>query len=132
MRSISTRFVALFALATLAFSASAQTASIGNSWPLLSFARDGACELTITGTSRALQLRASGLIPGEALRIALTNGDMQPVQFAAFADRNGQLQRYYFPFRLNRDGGSVAVTLGAARCALAAAAPWTRGVHTIP
>ena len=109
----------------------AQT-QLSDRWPLLSFARDGACELTITGTSRALQLRASGLIPGEALRIALTNGDMQPVQFAAFADRYGQLQRYYFPFRLNRDGGSVAVTLGAARCALAAAAPWTRGVHTIP
>lgn len=105
---------------------------IGDRWPLLGFTRQGDCELAITSSGRALQLRARGLIPGEALRLRLTNGDMMPIERNLHASADGTVLQYYLPFRLNRDGGMVAVTIDGARCQLTATAPWTRGLVTIP
>ena len=108
------------------------SASLGDQWPLLGFARAGDCELAITSSGRAMQLRARGLIPGEALRLRLTNGDMVPIERDLHADAAGGAAQYYLPFRLNRDGGEVVVTIDASRCRLTAAAPWTRNLVTIP
>ena len=105
---------------------------IGDRWPLLGFTRQGDCELAITSSGRAMQLRARGLIPGEALHLRLTSGDMVPIERNLHASTDGTVLQYYLPFRLNRDGGIVAVTLDSARCQLTAAAPWTRGLVTIP
>ena len=105
---------------------------IGDRWPLLGFARQGDCELAISSSGRAMQLRARGLIPGEALHLRLTNGDMAPIERNFHASADGTVLQYYLPFRLNRDGGNVAVTIAASRCQLAASALWTRGLATIP
>ena len=78
-----------------------------------------------------MQLRASGLIPGEALRFVLTNGDMKPIAYTAYADNNGGLMRYYLPFRFGRAGGTVQVSIAAARCTLSSAAAWNRELVTI-
>lgn len=131
MTRIITRLAAALTLMPLAASASADRTSIGDSWPLLAIDRAGDCELTIASAGHAMQLRARGLIPGEALRFVLTNGDMKPIALTAFADNNGGLMRYYLPFRFNRDGGTVRVMIAAARCNLTSAAGWNRDLHTI-
>ena len=99
---------------------------------LLDSDRSGGCELAIASAGKAMLLRASGLIPGELYRFALTNGDMKPVVFTGYADSRGGLIQYYVPFRFNRDGGTVRVNVTAARCSLAAQADWDRAVLTIP
>ena len=131
MTRIITRLAAALTLMSLAASANADRASIGDSWPLLATDRAGECELTITSAGHAMQLRARGLIPGEALRFVLTNGDMKPIALTAFADNSGELMRYYLPFRFTRDGGTVQVSIAAARCNLTSAAKWNRDLHTI-
>ncbi len=132
MTRVTTRLAAALVFASLAAPASADRAIIGDSWPLLGLDQDGGCDLTIASAGRAMQLRASGLIPGEAYRFVLTNGDMKPVAFTAYADNRGGLLQYYLPFRFNRDGGTVRVRIAAARCTLSAAADWDREVLTIP
>ena len=118
--------------ATLAFAASAAPASAVPSGPLLDLDRSGGCELSIVSAGKAMLLRANGLIPGEVYRFALTNGDMKPIVFTSFADSRGGLIHYYIPFRLNRDGGTVRVSIAAARCSIAAQSDWDRGIITIP
>ena len=108
------------------------SAAVGDHWPLLGFTRQGDCELAITSSGRALQLRARGLIPGEALHLRLANGDMVPIERNLHASTDGTVLQYYLPFRLNRDGGVVVVTIDTSRCQLTATAPWTRGLVTIP
>ena len=131
MPRITARLAAAFVGAALAASATAQAASIGDSWPLLAANRTGECALTIASAGHAMQLRASGLIPGEAVRFVLTNGDMKPIAFTAFADNGGGLMRYYLPFRFGRDGGTVQVSIAAVRCNLVSAAAWNRELTTI-
>ena len=127
----SSRLAALLAFAALATSTNAPAASIGDSWPLIAAGRAGDCALTIASAGRTMQLRASGLIPGEAVRFVLTNGDMKPIAYTAFADPDGGLLRYYLPFRFGRAGGTVQVSIAAARCTLAGAAQWNRELVTI-
>ena len=117
--------------AALAAATSAPAATIGDSWPLLAANRAGDCALTIASAGHAMQLRARGLIPGEAVRFVLTNGDMKPLAYTAFADTDGELMRYYLPFRFGRDGGTVQVNIAAARCTLNSAAQWSRELVTI-
>lgn len=121
----------LAALLACVASASAPAATIGDSWPLLAANRAGDCALTIASAGHAMQLRASGLIPGEAVRFVLTNGDMKPIIYTAFADPDGGLMRYYLPFRFGRDGGTVQVSIAAARCTVSSAAAWNRELVTI-
>ena len=121
----------LAALLACVASASAPAATIGDSWPLLAANRAGDCALTIASVGHAMQLRASGLIPGEAVRFVLTNGDMKPIMYTAFADPDGGLMRYYLPFRFGRDGGTVQVSIAAARCTVSSAAAWNRELVAI-
>ncbi|WP_309622795.1 hypothetical protein [Novosphingobium sp.] len=121
----------LAALLLLALTAEAQ-ADVGDRWPLLGFAGHSDCRLAIASSGRAMQIRATGLIPGETLRLVIANGDMKPIALSPRAGDDGALMRYYFPFRLNRDGGLVDVTVAGARCTLTASAPWTRNLATIP
>lgn len=107
-------------------------ALIGDKWPMLAFAEDRGCDMAITSSGKTMQFRAGGMIPGEAVRFQLTNGDMVPLDYSLYADQRGELVRYYVPFRFHRDGGEVSVNLSAARCSLAASAPWTRALSTIP
>ena len=137
MTRSSTRLAAALAFAALAAPAtadriSADRALIGDGWPLRGFDRADECELTIASAGHAMQLRASGLIPGEALRLVLTNGDMRPIAATAYADNRGGLVRYYLPFRFNRAGGTVRVSIAAARCSLIGSAAWNRELVTIP
>jgi hypothetical protein len=127
-----TCLAATLSFTVLAAPASAERSTIGDSWSLLDLDRSGGCELTIASAGKAMQLRASGLIPGEVYQFVLTNGDMKPVMFTGYADSRGGLVQYYHPFRFNRDGGTVRVSITAARCNLSAAAEWNRELVTIP
>ncbi|MGB7655810.1 MAG: hypothetical protein WBL74_10055 [Novosphingobium sp.] len=127
-----TRTQKIAATLLLAALSAAARAEVGDRWPLLAFASDDDCQLAITSSGRAMQIRAAGLIPGETLRFTIANGDMKPIQQSLRASDNGALVRYYLPFRLNRDGGLVDVTVAGARCTLDASAPWTRNLATIP
>lgn len=131
MPRITASLAATFACTVFAAPTTAAGASIGDSWPLLVANRAGDCALTIASAGHAMQLRASGLIPGEALRFVLTNGDMKPIAYTAYADNNGGLMRYYLPFRFGRAGGTVQVSIAAARCTLSSAAAWNRELVTI-
>lgn len=128
MTRFTVRLAASLAFAALASPASAALEGSG----LLGSDRSDGCALSIASAGKAMMLRASGLIPGEVYGFALTNGDMQPVALTGFADGRGGLVQYYIPFRLNRDGGTVRVSIAAARCSLAAQADWDRRVVTIP
>lgn len=121
----------LFLFAALALTGSAASATMAERWPLLAFDRTADCELQLAGNGKIIEIRASGLIPGEALAFTLTNGDMRPIRWQVYADGAGRWQQTYLPFRFNRDGGTVRASITAARCTLGASLPWTRGVRTI-
>lgn len=123
------KFAAPLLLGTLSAAAAAE---VGDRWPLLAFASKGQCQLTITSSGRALQIRADGLIPNENLRFTIRNGDMKPIQQSLRASDEGALLRYYLPFRPNRPAGLVDISVAGARCTLDASAPWTRNLATIP
>lgn len=121
---------ALTLAALIGFSATAQ-ATIQNSWPLLAFAQEQGCEMEIAGNGRFLEIRALGLIPGEAIRITVTNGDMKPVTRDVFANGSGSSKLLYIPFRFGQPGGTVGARVEASRCTMAASVPWTRAVRVI-
>jgi hypothetical protein len=121
----------LVAIAAIVLGSSAASATLADRFPLLAFDRTAGCELELAGNGRIVEIRASGMIPGEALAFTLTNGDMQPIVWQVFADGSGRWQKLYLPFRFNREGGTVQASITAARCSLSASLPWTRGVRTI-
>ena len=121
---------AIPAFALFAITASA-SASIQSGWPLLAFEQQAGCELQIAGNGKFIEVRATGLIPGEGLRVTLTNGDMKPVTIRAYANGKGQWQQLYIPFRFGQQGGVVGASLSASRCAMTASVPWSRGVRVI-
>ena len=127
-----TRTQKIAAALLLAALSAAAHAEVGDRWPLLAFASDDDCQLAISSSGRAMQIRAAGFIPSETLRFTIINGDMKPIRQSLRAGDNGALLRYYLPFRLNRDGGMVDISIEGARCTLGASAPWTRNLSTIP
>lgn len=121
---------ALTLTALIGFSATAH-AAIQNGWPLLAFAQEQGCELEIAGNGRFLEIRALGLIPGESVRITVTNGDMTPIVRQLFANGSGNSKLLYIPFRFGQSGGTVGARIEASRCTMTASAPWTRAVRVI-
>ncbi|MBN8501628.1 MAG: hypothetical protein J0M19_10810 [Sphingomonadales bacterium] len=128
MRSTRT---AIALIAVVACTAGSASATIQSGWPLLAFDRSSGCELEIAGNGRFIEIRASGLIPGEALQFTLRNGDMKPIAWQVYAAPSGAWRHVYIPFRFNRDGGTVAVHIAASRCSLMASVPWSRQFRTI-
>ena len=121
----------IFLAAAIVTGSSAASATLAERFPLLAFDRVAGCELQLAGNGRIVEIRASGMIPGEALAFTLTNGDMKPIEWQVFADGAGRWQKTYLPFRFGRDGGTVQASISAARCSLSASLPWIRGVRTI-
>lgn len=115
----------------LALTATPAASRITDSWPLLGFARDGDCELTIVGNGKTMEIAATGLLPGERARFRLTNAAMKPLDWRVLANRDGSWSQLYIPFLWGEPGGTVAVTLEGSTCSLAASAPWQRGVRVI-
>lgn len=118
-------------LALVATSAAAQ-GSITDAWPLLGFARDRDCELTISGSGKTMQIAATGLLPGERARFRLANAGMKPLDWRVLANRNGEWSQLYIPFLWGNSGGTVSVVLEGSTCRVSASAPWERGHRVIP
>lgn len=118
-------------LVALAATSAGAAASIQSGWPLLAFAREAGCELQIVGNGKFLELRGSGFVPGESLSFSLTNGDIKPLAWQAFADGSGRWTKLYIPFRFGQPGGTVNVALSASRCTMTAGVPWQRLVRVI-
>ena len=121
----------LLALAALTASTAPLAAAGPGAAVLLDSARSHGCTLTLADAGTAWLIKANGLIPGESYRFTLTNGDMKPVDFAAYANGEGNLVQYYTPFRFGRPGGIVQVRLAAANCTMDVAATWLRSVPVI-
>lgn len=111
--------------------APASAGSIDAAWPVLVSRQDGDCALSIAGNGKIVRIAASGLAPGEGARIRLTNGDMAPIAWNHTADGDGRIVRYYLPFRFNRPGGLVDLTVAAGTCTLGGNFAWQRGIRVI-
>ncbi len=68
---------------------------------------------------------------GGPARYRVGNGDMTPIEWSVRAGSDGRFARYYLPFRANRDGGTVDVSVDAPDCAVSAAFEWRRGIRVI-
>ena len=87
---------------------------------------DGACAGEVGTNGRFYVLSVSGLAPGERAFLTIANGDMRPIERAVRADGAGRWRDYYIPFRANRDGGDVAVTLASESCVVPLGFRWNR------
>ncbi len=103
----------------------------GQNWPVVAFARDADCALEITGNGQLFLISATGLGAGGPARYRVGNGDMTPIEWSVRAGSDGRFARYYLPFRANRDGGTVDVSVDAPDCAVSAAFEWRRGIRVI-
>ena len=104
---------------------------VDSGWPQLSRVRDGACALSVTGNGQFYRIAASGLGAGAAGRLFLSNGDMKPLDWTIRATGDGGFARYYLPFRWNREGGNVVVSVESARCSVATGFAWQRAVVVV-
>ena len=112
----------------LAFAPAAAVAvePIDAQWPEVARARDGDCELSVTGNRRFYRIEASGLGSQAPARFLLSNGDMKPLDWSIRAAGDGGFARYYLPFRWHRSGGQILVSVQSERCDLAATFAWQR------
>ena len=122
------RPLALLPLLALNLAASAATAAgpVDTGWPEVARAEDGDCALSVTGNGQFYRIATSGLGAGASGRLFLSNGDMKPLDWTIRASGNGGFARYYLPFRWNRDGGDVLVSVQSERCDLSTAFAWQR------
>jgi hypothetical protein len=129
----------------LAASAISARPMLGDRWPLVGFDRDADCELALRSNPIAIRMEASGLIPGETLRIVIRNGAMKPLRATLLANRDGRISEYYAPLKSAygsrrfgapltsaAESGEVVIEIAAARCTLRASSPWTTVRQTIP
>lgn len=133
-----------FVLLIAAGAASARP-MLGDKWPLVGFDRSDTCELALRSNPIAIRMDASGLIPGETLKIVIRNGAMKPLRATLLANSDGKFSEYYAPLKsaygLRRFGlpmteagvsGAVEIEVTASRCTLRATSPWTTVRPTIP
>lgn len=120
-------FLGLAAAAMIADPAAARAVEL----PLLAFARDGQCELEVTGNGKIFLVAVTGLGASGRGRYLVRNGDMKPIDWRITATPQGRWARYYMPFRWHRQGGEVQVSVETAECRLSAAFPWQRGIRVI-
>ena len=122
------RPLALLPLLALNLAASAATAAgpVDSGWPEVARAEEGACALSVTGNGQFYRIAASGLGAGAPGRFFLSNGDMKPLEWTIRATGDGGFARYYLPFRWNRAGGDVLVSVESARCTISTGFAWQR------
>ena len=122
------RPLALLPLLALNLAASAATAAgpVDSGWPEVARAEDGDCALSVTGNGQFYRIAASGLGADAPGRLFLANGDMKPLEWTIRATGNGGFARYYLPFRWNRAGGDVLVSVEIARCTISTGFAWQR------
>ena len=90
-----------------------------------SFERDK-CAGEVGTNGKYYVLSTRGFAPGERAYLTITNGDMQPIERAVQIDRRGRWQDYYLPFRYNRAGGVVEVTIAGETCVVPLSFAWRR------
>lgn len=95
-------------------------------WQEAAAASDGQCELTVTGNGKTFLISATGLGANAPARFVLTNGDMKPIDWGVRANASGRFARYYLPFRWQRTGGTVTVTVANEDCTLSSSFEWRR------
>ena len=115
-------------LIALFFAVTAATAvePVDSGWPEVVRAEDGDCALSVTGNGRFYRIAAAGLGADASGRFLLSNGDMKPLDWTIRATGNGGFARYYIPFRWNREGGDVRISLQSERCDLNTTFAWQR------
>jgi len=84
------------------------------------------CEAWALSNGKIFRISGGGLRPGEAVSFHLENDDMKPLDYRIVADGEGTWSKFYMPFRWNRAGGEVTVSMESASCSLTLSFPWTR------
>ena len=84
------------------------------------------CKGEVGTNGRFYVLSASGFAPGERAFLTITNGDMRPLERIVRIDGRGRWEDYYIPFRYNREGGRVAVTIAGENCVIPLGFSWRR------
>ena len=127
------RPLALAPILALSLGASSASAAspVDSGWLEVARVEDGACALRVTGNGQFYRIAASGLGAGAAGRLFLSNGDMKPLDWTIRATGDGGFARYYLPFRWNREGGNVVVSVESARCSVATGFAWQRAVVVV-
>ncbi len=87
---------------------------------------DADCKAVALGNGMVFRISGTGLRPGEAVSFHLENDDMRPLDYRIVADGSGSWSKFYMPFRWNRPGGQVTVSMDSASCSLTLSFPWTR------
>jgi hypothetical protein len=100
-------------------------------WQRLAHARSGDCEAEARGNGQIVYIYATGLGADAEGHYYLTNGDVNPVDWAFQADGEGEWARYYMPYVPSQRGGTVNVTISTRECSLGLAFNWRRGIATI-
>lgn len=116
--------VALVAASAPAFAWDEIVAKRG--WPIVAQADEEDCQAWALGNGKIFRISGSGLRPGEAVSFHLENGDMKPLDYRLVADGDGAWVKFYMPFRWNREGGEVTVSMESASCSLSLSFPWER------
>ncbi len=118
---------ALTMLAPIALAARAPELS----WPVVAYARDGVCSLTVTGDGKLFRLAARGLVPGAVARYRIANGAMPVLEWTVRGDAEGEFSRIYLPFLWYHHGATVDVAIDGAGCRLSTAFAWERSIRVI-
>jgi hypothetical protein len=84
------------------------------------------CRAWALSNGKIMRFSAAGLAPGEEVSFHLENDDMRPLDYRLVADGSGTWSKFYVPFRWDRAGGLVTVSMDSASCSLTLSLPWTR------
>ena len=127
------RPLALAPILALSLGASSASAAgpVDSGWLEVARVEDGECALRVTSNGQFYRIAASGLGAGAAGRLFLSNGDMKPLDWTIRATGDGGFARYYLPFRWNREGGNVLVSVESARCSVTTGFAWQRAAVVV-
>jgi hypothetical protein len=101
-------------------------------WEQLAYDQDEECEAEVrSANGKSFLLNAAGLEGNSTANIYIANGDMRPISKTVTTTANGQWAEYYIPFRPNRNGGDVQLSIDTADCSLSLGFSWQRGIVTI-
>ncbi|MCT2558090.1 hypothetical protein N0B51_03760 [Tsuneonella sp. YG55] len=124
MRTLSA--IALTALVAGTAAAAYDPIVLSRGWERVDRFEGQECTGEVGTNGKFYVISASGFAPDERALLTITNGDMRPLERTVRIDSRGRWQDYYIPFRYNRAGGPVAVTIAGEDCVVPLAFTWRR------
>ncbi|MBD3728140.1 MAG: hypothetical protein IE933_00360 [Sphingomonadales bacterium] len=95
-------------------------------WVRVASSTDRECYGEVGTNGQFYVLAVYGMEPGEDATLVIRNDDMRPIVRDVRANQGGAWQDYYIPYRENREGGPVRVTLTSTSCQIPLDFSWQR------